>query len=441
MRRISLRARLALAFAAGMVLVSVFVAGFVYIEVRKDLRESVQMGLGARAKTIRADSDVIDERPGLIDGDEAFAQVLTADGRIDSSTRSVAHAPLLGAPRLAEIRGSTFLDLRPPGLDSSRVLVVPAGDGRFIVVGATLSNSQEVLYRLLELFAVALPVALIVSSLIGWWLAGLALRPVARMIDEAERISAVDPGRRLPVPDTDPALERLALALNATLDRLQEAYERERSFADNASHELRTPLTVLKAEVDSALAEPRSEADLREAMASASAEVDHLVRIAEGLLVLARANGGTIPTLRTEARVDQLVEECLRPARRRAAERGVTLRSSAPDASALVDGTRFRQALDNVVDNALRQVDPGGTVLVSAAVDAGTVRVTVDDSGPGFEAQTLAHAFEPFNRAPGDDDGTGLGMAIAAAIAEAHGGRATAGNRPQGGARVTLTFA
>ena len=213
------------------------------------------------------------------------------------------------------------------------MLVVPAGDGRFIVVGATLSNSQEALYRLLELFAVALPVALIASSLIGWWLAGLALRPVARMIDEAERISAVDPGRRLPVPDTDPALERLALALNATLDRLQEAYERERSFADNASHELRTPLTVLKAEVDSALAEPRSEADLREALASASAEVDHLVRIAEGLLVLARANGGTIPTLRTEARVDQLVEECLRPARRRAAERGVTLRSSAPDAS------------------------------------------------------------------------------------------------------------
>ena len=157
--------------------------------------------------------------------------------------------------------------------------------------------------------------------------------------------------------------------------------------------------------------------------------------------MLARANGGTIPTLRTEARVDQLVEECLRPARRRAAERGVTLRSSAPDASALVDGTRFRQALDNVVDNALRHVDPGGTVLVDGC---GRRRHRARHGRrlrAGFGAQTLAHAFEPFNRAPGDDDGTGLGMAIAAAIAEAHGGRATAGNRPQGGARVTLTFA
>ena len=139
-------------FAAGMVLVSVFVAGFVYIEVRKDLRESVQMGLEARAKTIRAkNADVIDERPGLIDADEAFAQVLTADGAVDSSTRpAVAQTPLLTPRRLCAgppgRRSSTF---HPPGLDSARVLVVPAGDGRFIVVGATLSNSQEALYRLL----------------------------------------------------------------------------------------------------------------------------------------------------------------------------------------------------------------------------------------------------------------------------------------------------
>src|SRR5689334_7255233 len=173
MRRISLRARLALAFAAGMLLVSVCVAGFVYIEVRRDLRESVQMGLEARAKTIRADGGAIDERRGLIDSDEAFAQVLGPDGRIDASTRSVSRAPLLPAARLAAIRSAAFLDMRPPGLDSSRVLVVRTGDGRVIVVGATLSNSQEALFRLLELFAIALPVALVASSLIGWWLAGL----------------------------------------------------------------------------------------------------------------------------------------------------------------------------------------------------------------------------------------------------------------------------
>jgi signal transduction histidine kinase len=321
------------------------------------------------------------------------------------------------------------------------VLVVPAADGRYIVVGATLSNSQEALARLLELFAIALPVALIASSLIGWWLAGLALRPVTRMIDEADRISADEPGRRLPVPETDPALERLARALNATLDRLHHAYERERAFADNASHELRTPLAVLKAEVDSALAVPRTHRELEEALRSASTEVDHLCRIAEGLLVLARAHGGTIPTMRTDASIDQLVDDCLRGARRRAAARGVSIRSTAPAAAVHLDPTRFRQALENVVANAVGHVPDGGTVVVTATVAEGAVRITVDDSGPGFREQTLAHAFEPFNREPGDDDGTGLGMAIASAIAEAHGGGASAANRPQGGARVTLTFA
>jgi signal transduction histidine kinase len=424
-----------------MLVVSALVAGFVFIEVRKDLREAVEMGLEARAKTIRADADVIDERHGLIDADEAFAQVLGADGAVDSSTRRVAGAPLLSARQLASVDGPTFLDLRPPGLDSSRVLIVPAADGRYIVVGATLSNSQEALARLLELFAIALPVALVASSLIGWWLAGLALRPVTRMIDEADRISAAEPNRRLPVPETDPALERLAHALNATLDRLQQAYERERTFADNASHELRTPLTVLKAEVDTALAASRSREELEAALRSASTEIDHLCRIAEGLLVLARANGGTIPTVRAEAPIDGLVEECLRAPRRRAAERCVSVRSSAPAVTVRLDPTRFRQALDNVVGNAIRHVPDGGTVIVTAIVEAGTVRVTVDDSGPGFREQTLAHAFEPFNREPGDDDGTGLGMAIASAIAEAHGGCASAVNRPQGGARVTLTFA
>ena len=199
---------------------------------------------------------------------------------------------------------------------------------------------------------------------------------------------------------------------------------------------------MLKAEVDSALAGPRSETDLREALASASAEVDHLVRIAEGLLVLARANGGTIPTLRTAARIDHLVEECLRPARRRAAERGVTLRLvCARGVGRWSTGRGFARRWTTSWTTRFGTLIPAATVLVTAAVDDGTVRVTVDDSGPGFGAQTLAHAFEPFNRVPGDDDGTGLGMAIAAAIAEAHGGRATAGNRPQGGARVTLTFA
>ena len=308
-------------------------------------------------------------------------------------------------------------------------------------MGATLSDSQEALHTALVRFAIAFPVALILSSLIGWLLAGAALRPVERMRREAAAISASDPTHRLPVPMTDDTLGRLAVTLNLTFDRLQEALERERRFVDDASHELRTPLTILKAEVDSALTGQRSPEDLRGALVGASAEVNHLVRVAEGLLVLARAERGQIPTHRSPVSLPSLVEESRHAFASTADAAGVTLEAEALDAIVELDGTRVRQALDNLIDNALRHTPPGGVVEVTAAVNDGTVTIEVDDTGTGFDPAELDAVFQPFNR--GRDavhEGSGLGLAIVRAIAEAHGGTVAAANRPSAGARVALTL-
>jgi two-component system OmpR family sensor kinase len=423
------------------------VAVFVYVNLRTDLRASVDAGLQSRAQLIAANAAHADPSLGgrrrLIDADEAFAQVLTPSGRIVETTPAVARAALVPAADLASLGRPTFVDDRPPGLDQSRLLIVPvraAGHRLFVVVGATLSDSQEALDEALMRFAVAFPVALLLSSLIGWLLAGAALRPVERMRREAEAISASDPSRRLPVPDTDDTLARLAVTLNVTFDRLQAALERERRFVDDASHELRTPLTILKAEVDSALTEGRSPDDLHLALKGASDEVNHLVRIAEDLLVLARAERGRIPTHRTRVSLDVLVNASRRAFAATAEAGGVTLAVEAPDAAVEVDGTRVRQALDNLVDNALRHTLPGGEVRVTATLTPGAVTIEVDDTGPGFDPDELAFAFQPFKRGDGDRDGSGLGLAIVHAIAEAHGGTVTAANRPGGGARMTLVL-
>ena len=234
----SLRVRLTLAFAAGMAVVLTGVAVFVYLNLRTDLRASVDSGLQSRAQVIAANAAHADPSLGgrrrLIDADEAFAQVLTPSGRIVETTPAVAGAALVPAGDLASLGRPTFVDDRPAGLDPSRLLIVPvtaAGHRVFVVVGATLSDSQEALDQALTRFAVAFPVALLLSSLIGWLLAGAALRPVERMRREAEAISASDPTRRLPVPRTDDTLARLADTLNVTFDRLQAALERERRFA------------------------------------------------------------------------------------------------------------------------------------------------------------------------------------------------------------------
>jgi two-component system OmpR family sensor kinase len=427
------------------------VAAYVYVNLRSDLRASIDSGLQSRAQVIRANVERSDPTLGgagqrrLIDPDDAFAQVLSASGEVIESTPAVARAPLVPPSALPAVTGLRFLDRRPPGLDLSRLLVVPVRDGgrrEFVVVGATLSDSQEALDTALVRFAVAFPVALLLSSLIGWVLAGAALRPVERMRREAEGISGSDPTGRLPVPETDDTLARLAVTLNRTFDRLQEALERERRFVDDASHELRTPLAILKAEVDSALAGERSEADLRQALAGASAEVNHLVRIAEDLLVLARAEHGRIPVRREPVSLRRIVEESCYSFLATASSAGVAIEAEAADIVADVDGTRFRQALDNLLANAIHHSPPGGVVHIDARAGEDDVTIVVDDSGPGFDPAGLEAVFQPFHR--GRDavhDGCGLGLAIVRAIAEAHDGTVEAANPADGGAQVTLRLA
>ncbi|HEX5197698.1 MAG TPA: ATP-binding protein [Gaiellales bacterium] len=429
-----------------MTLVSLAVASFVYVQVRSDLRSEVDMGLRARAQALIAGGNLVPGLPQtsghLADNDESFAQVLSGDGRILAATRSVARAPLLRPTELRHDR-PWLTDRRPQGLETARLLEVPAtvrGARVYLVVGATLSDTREALTRLLVLFAIALPVALLASSLIGWLLAGAALRPVRRMSAEAAAITDADPSRRLAVPTGDRGLAVLATTVNATFDRLQTAIRRERTFAANASHELRTPLTILKAEVDTALSAHRSPHELREALESAASEIRHLIAIAEGLLVIARTVEGRMPVERAPTPLAGLVGERVEAFSGMARERDVELAVRAGDEIVELDPTRIRQAIDNLLDNAVRHCAAGGSVTVTATAAAGTVSITVQDSGPGFSDAALAAAFQPFNRTDNRSSGAGLGLALARAIAEAHGGRAEAWNVPAGGAAVTLTF-
>ena len=323
------------------------------------------MGLRARAQALIASGNLVRGLPQtsghLADNDESFAQVLSGDGRILAATRSVAREPLLRRTELRHDR-PWLTDRRPPGLETARLLEVPAtvrGVRVYLVVGATLSDTREALTRLLVLFAIALPVALLASSLIGWLLAGAALRPVRRMSAEAAAITDADPARRLAVPTGDRGLAILATTVNATFDRLQTAIRRERTFAANASHELRTPLTILKAEVDTALSAPRSPHELREALESAASEIRHLIAIAEGLLVIARMVEGRMPVERLPTSLAALVGGRAEAFSGMARERDLELVVRAGDEVVELDPTRVRQAIDNLLDNAVRHCAAG----------------------------------------------------------------------------------
>jgi hypothetical protein len=227
------------------------------------------------------------------------------------------------------------------------------------------------------------------------------------------------------------------------LERIEEAVRHERRFVDDASHELRTPLANLKAELDLALRRSRTPDELVAALRSASEETDRLARLAEDLLVLARANHGELPIRRSPVDVDALLTDTLRGFEAQAKARDVTVGSTVAVAKPVaLDERRMRQVLANLLANAIRETPEGGRVTVDAILRDGWLEISVADTGAGFPDAFLAHAFDAFSRSDAGraraEGGTGLGLAIVRAIVDAHGGSVEARNRPEGGALVAI---
>jgi len=424
---------------------------FAYGRMAATLLAATDAGLRSRAEILAADvrahgPSLANVGSELIERDEAFEQVADASGRIVQSSSIVAGASLLPPATIRSLPAPQLFDLRIPGIDNvTRALAVPVetSDGRSVIlVGASLQDRADELLQLAATFAIGGPVALGVLSLAGWLLAGAALRPVERMRTEAAEISTAAATRRLTTPETGDEISRLGQTLNQMLDRIQTSAETERRFLDDASHELRTPLGILRSEVDLALSRSRSVGELEAALRSISEETDHLARLADDLMILSRAHQGKLSIHAELVSLRNVVESaCARfePAARRA---GIRIEVDVVDDRAGVDPVRLRQALDNLLANAVRQMGSADTVRVAGGCGDGWIRLVVEDTGPGFPDEILRSAFEPFVRGAdggeADRDGAGLGLTIVRAIAEAHGGSATAENRPEGGARIMI---
>jgi signal transduction histidine kinase len=233
--------------------------------------------------------------------------------------------------------------------------------------------------------------------------------------------------------------------MNGLLARLQAALARERRLVADAAHELRTPLAVLRTELELASRRERTREELVDAVANAARETDRLVRLTEDLLFLARTDEG-VPVLRSEPQhLGDFLNTALSAHAQRAAAGGVSCHVNVvDDAVVMLDEARVRQAVENLLDNALRVAPPGSSIEVDARVEDGMAVIAISDDGPGFPPDLLPEAFQRFRR--GDvararqDGGSGLGLAIVQAIARAHGGWADAANRPDGGATVRLAI-
>jgi heavy metal sensor kinase len=445
--RLPIRLRLALFSGLLVAVVVVVVGAFVYLRLEADLRAAVDDGLAERAQeliTDPPDGGTIEEASSDI-GD-TFALVVTQSGALIATSGGLDAFAILDAvpvTNLTAARSAEFLMPTDEGPQSVRVLATPSADGRVVVTGVAFDDQRDTLNALSSELALAVPIGVLLGIVTGWLVAGAALRPVDRMRREAEAISASELERRLSVPATRDELAALGLSLNRMLDRLATSVARERRVVDDASHELRTPLANLKAELELALRQPRSDDELRAALHSAVDETDRLALLAADLLVLARANEGRLALRLADVDVVSLIADAVAAFEGRAAGAGVRLDAFAePGLRANIDEARAREALDNLIDNAIRYAGVRGTVRVRAEHDGRQLVMSVADSGAGFPPEFLAQAFEPFSRAdagrPRGEGGAGLGLAIVSAVVEAHNGTVQAKNRPDGGGLVEI---
>jgi two-component system OmpR family sensor kinase len=452
MTRVPIRLRVTLVFAAAMAIVLGGAGLIIYLRLGSQLDESIDNGLRSRAGDVGA--LVEDSKRGLasasesalIEGEESLAQVMTPGGRVVDSTPQLQGTPVLSQTELerAATEPAFFERDDLPGIEgTARLLATPAEDARgrelVAVVGSSLGDRDEALASLATLLLIGAPIALLVTSVVGYGVAAAALRPVEAMRRRAARVSADDPSERLPIAAAGDEISRLGETLNLMLDRLEAALERERRFVDDASHELRTPLALHKTELEVALRYASDERELRAAIGSSIEEVDRLIQLAEDLLVVARSDEKGLALKRERVAVRDLLETVRERFTARAAQ--LDRRVVVEDAGELaVDGDRLRleQALTSMIDNALRYGD--GEVQLGADARDGRIALHVVDRGPGFPPGFADRAFERFATADParGRGGSGLGLAIVETIARAHGGEAGARNGASGGADVWI---
>jgi two-component system OmpR family sensor kinase len=253
----------------------------------------------------------------------------------------------------------------------------------------------------------------------------------------AAEISSSSLDERLPVPRARDEVARLGETLNEMLARLEDGLERERRFVSDASHELRTPLAMLRTELELALRRARTPEELERSIHSAAEETDRLSRIADDLLLLARAEQGRLPLQAEPTDLADVLETVRARFAARAELESRPIEIHLDDSPvARVDRLRLEQALGNLVDNALRHGE--GAITITAEARGPIAELHVLDEGTGFPDGFGDKAFEPFSRATPSGDGSGLGLAIVATIVRAHDGEVAAGPRPGGGADVSI---
>ena len=421
-------------------------SAFLYVTLARGLQQSLDNKLRATAEIIAAAArHPLGPGPSLADVDRImrehfgikpmgrFVQILDEAGRRASNVRNVDVPVSIHTLERAAKGEAVFETVRLRDGSRLRLVTVPIMVGGrmlgIVQVGSPLEGIEEALSQLLLILVVAVPLVLVVASLGGSFLANKALKPVDEITKTAKRIGSGDLSQRIHLEEfLDDEIGRLASTFNEMIGKLERSFLQIKRFTADASHELKTPLTVLKGEIEVGLKRDRAVEEYKRILSSCLEEVDHMSRIVDDLLTLARADMGALELRRERVDLGEVAEDVWRSLQRMAEEKGLKF-SLARDGEVPVwgDRDRLRQLVVNLVDNALKYTPSGGEVVLKVGRQDALALLSVKDTGEGIPPEDQEKVFERFYRVDKarsrEKGGTGLGLSICKWIAEAHGGR------------------
>ncbi len=331
------------------------------------------------------------------------------------------------------------------GADADEVLeiaTVRLPDGFFLQVGKDTGAREELLEHFHRLALAAILPLLLLGLVGGKFLAGRALGPLRQLIDTVRTITATGTmTARAPEGRARDELQELARLFNQMLDRIAGLMTSMQETLDNVAHELRTPLTRWRSLAEAALQGQDRPEVYREVLADCLEEADRLASFLTTLMDLAEAAAGMLPLKLAPVNLAALLTELVDLYQYVAEDRQLSLRTAyAPDLEVTADAGRLRQALANVLDNAIKYTPPGGQITVAAATAGAWRRITIQDTGPGIPAEELPRIWDRLYRgaASRGQRGLGLGLSLVKAIIAAHGGHIEVTSQPGQGSRFDI---
>jgi len=371
--------------------------------------------------------------PKLMD---IIVQIFDAKGNNIASSKNIPSIAVLSKENLNyALKGNGHFDNFNIEFPAKKILalrrltipVIENGRVVYIVqVASPLNQTFAVLNRLRFTLFLLLPIAIFLTGVVGLLLTEFTLRPLRKIIETVQQITAKNLKLRIDLPDTKDEIRRLVDTFNDMLEKLDKSFSLQQQFIHDISHELRTPLTILKGELETTLRKSRSQKEYESILHSSVEEMDKISRIIENLLMLARFDNQEVPLEIKNVDLNQLIVNILEDIKILFEQKNIQLNFSSQESINIeADESQLRRAILNILDNAIKYTPKNGKIFVNLEKDNNTAKIKIGDTGIGIAKENLPFIFDRFYRVDKsrNSNGFGLGLSITKSIIETHKGK------------------